>query len=522
MGVISIGRAAERSTLPGSLLLALALLGGPPPSAAQSRRPALPPPPPFRAPPFRAAPATGALGRGVVVSGHLTTVAAATISLSYGPDWRGQPTQTVTAPVSAAGDFRLTLPPLPAPTEARLGYGSEVATLYLTPGDALRLTFAPGRLDQTLAFVGGGANANNYLAQSYLLASQDDEARRTPDARAATLSAAALRRAADAYRQQRQAALAAYAQAHPLPAAFVRQQRQALDYEWASSLLGYAARQSAERRQQGYATLPVDYYDFISDLQLGRRDSALTQSAFQSVLMSYGFAQLNDAEGNLPAGPDAGARLYQQATAALGAGRVRDVAVGQYLLGKVESEHADIRPLLPAFRAHNRDSTIARALRAAVRAHLGLASGQPAPDFTLPDNTGKLVALSSFRGQVVYLDFWASWCAPCLAEMPASRALRQQFAGRGVVFLYVSLDSRAADWQRALAAQPPAGPSADANAAQLHDGAAFAGAAARAYGVRALPSYWLIGRDGRLLANPAPRPSAGPAAAAALEQALKP
>jgi thiol-disulfide isomerase/thioredoxin len=256
----------------------------------------------------------------------------------------------------------------------------------------------------------------------------------------------------------------------------------------------------------------------MRDLQLDRRDSALTQSAFQSVLMTYGFTQLNDPDGNLPTGRDAGARLYQRATDVLGDGRVRDVTLGQYLLGKVESEHTDIRPLLPDFRAHNHDSTIARDLRQAMRAHLALATGQPAPDFTLPDASGRPVALSSLRGKVVYLDFWATWCAPCLAEMPASLALRQKFAGRDVVFLYVSLDSKAADWLRYLAAKQPASP----NAVQLHDGAAFDGAAAGAFAVQAIPSYWLIGRDGRIIANRPPLPSSGPAVEAALEQALKP
>ena len=488
--------------------------------AAPARRPALPPPPPFKAPPFRAAPAERPVAGGAVVSGHLDAVTAPTISLNYGPDWRGRPTRIVTAPVSPAGDFRLALPPLAGPMEARLSYEDESAALYLAPGAALRLSFDPGRLDQTLAFGGQdpAANANNYLAQSYRQANQDDEARRTPDARAATLSAAELRRVADAYYQRRQAALAADAAVHPLPAAFLRQQQRALDYERAAALLSYYAHQSAERREQGYATLPVGYYDFVPELRLAGQDSALTTSALQNLLLTYGFTQLNDAEGNLPAGPAAGRRLYQRATDDLGSGRVRDVAVGQYLLTKVESEHTDIRPLLVDFKANNRDSTIARDLRAAVRAHLALATGQPAPALTLPDASGRPVALSSLRGQVVYLDFWATWCGPCLAEMPASRALRQKFAGRDVVFLYVSLDSKAADWRRYLAAYPAAGP----NAVELHDGEAFAGAAARAFGVQSIPSYWLIGRDGRILARRPPLPSAGPAIEAALEEALKP
>ncbi|MEJ7660537.1 MAG: hypothetical protein WKG07_13445 [Hymenobacter sp.] len=66
----------------------------------------------------------------------------------------------------------------------------------------------------------------------------------------------------------------------------------------------------------------------------------------QNLLLTYGFTQLNDPEGSLPTGPTAGRRLYQRATEDLGAGRVRDVAVGRYLLTKVESEHADIPVLI--------------------------------------------------------------------------------------------------------------------------------------------------------------------------------
>ncbi|GAA4504915.1 hypothetical protein GCM10023172_32010 [Hymenobacter ginsengisoli] len=511
MGAPSSCRTVAANRLIIKALACLGWVGLPLLAAAQ--RPA---PPPFKAPAFRQASPALAAG-GTTVSGHVDAPTARTISLSYGPDWRGHLTQTVEARLSPAGDFRLTVPRLAAPTEARLGYENTYATLYLSPGDALRLTFDASRFERTLAFAGRGANANNYLTQSSLLASQDDEAGRTPDARAGRLSAAELRRAADTYRQQRLAALAAFAVAKPMPAAFVHQQRQAIADEWASSLLSYTSRQSAERRQAGYATLPVSYYDFLSEMQLASQDSALTQSAFQGLLMTYGFTQLNDEDGNLPTGPAAGRRLYQRATEALGEGRVRDVAVGQYLLGKVESEHTDIRPLLPDFRAHNHDSTIAREVRQAVRTHLALASGQPAPDFTLLDASGKKVSLSSLRGKVVYLDFWATWCAPCLAEMPASLELRRKFAGRDIVFLYVSLDSQAADWQKYLATKQVASP----NAVQLHDGGAFDGAAPRAFNVQSIPSYWLIGRDGRIIANNPPRPSTSPAIDNALEQALK-
>jgi len=76
---------------------------------------------------------------------------------------------------------------------------------------------------------------------------------------------------------------------------------------------------------------------------------------------------------------------------------------------------------------------------------IGPRPGQLAPDFTLRSLRGEPVTLSGFRGQVVILDFWASWCAPCKITFPALHALWQHFIDRDVVLVGVSLDRSRAD-----------------------------------------------------------------------------
>jgi cytochrome c biogenesis protein CcmG/thiol:disulfide interchange protein DsbE len=69
-----------------------------------------------------------------------------------------------------------------------------------------------------------------------------------------------------------------------------------------------------------------------------------------------------------------------------------------------------------------------------------LVVGKPAPDFNLPDLNEKTVRLSDYRGKVVFLNFWATWCKPCREEMPSMEVLYKNFEKDGFVVLAVSID----------------------------------------------------------------------------------
>src|SRR5678816_2318676 len=71
-----------------------------------------------------------------------------------------------------------------------------------------------------------------------------------------------------------------------------------------------------------------------------------------------------------------------------------------------------------------------------------LEAGERAPDFAAPALGGKgTVSLAQYRGKVVYLDFWASWCAPCLKAIPEIEGLRKELASAGLQVVAVNLDT---------------------------------------------------------------------------------
>jgi peroxiredoxin len=116
---------------------------------------------------------------------------------------------------------------------------------------------------------------------------------------------------------------------------------------------------------------------------------------------------------------------------------------------------------------------------------------KPAPDFTLPDLDGQQVSLHDYRGKVVFLNFWATWCIPCREEMPAMEQLHQTFQSQGLAIMAVDL-KETPDTVKAFFDQHRLSFTA------LLDGS---GAVLRDYQVMGLPTTYLISREGTLLAR---------------------
>ena len=125
---------------------------------------------------------------------------------------------------------------------------------------------------------------------------------------------------------------------------------------------------------------------------------------------------------------------------------------------------------------------------------LALEVGQPAPDFKLKGaGVGETLSLSEFRGQFVYVDFWASWCAPCRVSFPWMNDMQRKFQDKGLRIVAINLDeadiTSNAAIKNFLARSP-------ANFKIAFDPA---GVTPKAYGVLGMPTSFLIGKDGKVI-----------------------
>ncbi len=121
---------------------------------------------------------------------------------------------------------------------------------------------------------------------------------------------------------------------------------------------------------------------------------------------------------------------------------------------------------------------------------------RPAPDFELQEpDTGQTRRLSDFRGQVVFLNFWATFCEPCRREMPSMERLVRQYQDRGMEMIAVSLDPEKQVIGQFMQEFLPGERSA---MTVLWDGSAKT---SEAFGTELLPETYIIDRDGRIVAR---------------------
>jgi cytochrome c biogenesis protein CcmG, thiol:disulfide interchange protein DsbE len=119
-----------------------------------------------------------------------------------------------------------------------------------------------------------------------------------------------------------------------------------------------------------------------------------------------------------------------------------------------------------------------------------IGTGDPAPAFILPTAAGETIALDKLKGQVVYVDFWASWCGPCRRSFPWMNAMQQKYGARGFVVVGVNVDKRRPDAERFLRDTPAA-------FTVVYD---EAGKTPAAYAVSGMPSSYLIDAAGKVVA----------------------
>ena len=180
---------------------------------------------------------------------------------------------------------------------------------------------------------------------------------------------------------------------------------------------------------------------------------------------------------------------------------IREGLTRYFITAVSASNNAETNALLiDAIKAVVKDSM---ALKELDRRIAGLEKTKPGTEFSGfegEDINGKPVNYNSLKGKLVYVDVWATWCDPCVEEIPAMKALQEEYKGKDVVFVSLSVDRDKEEWKKMVAEKKMEG-------LQLHLNLVTQGEFVTNNDITSIPRFFLIGKDGKIIDIAAPRPS---------------
>jgi thiol-disulfide isomerase/thioredoxin len=152
------------------------------------------------------------------------------------------------------------------------------------------------------------------------------------------------------------------------------------------------------------------------------------------------------------------------------------------------------------FQKKNTNPVYAKEIEKNYSKKLLLAPGKPAPSFTCIGIDNKNYSLNDFKGQYVYIDFWATWCSPCMQELPEYQKLKSDYKGKNITFVSISFDRDKNNWERVVNEGKNEG-------VNLFEEKGWDSDVAKAYQISGIPTFVLIDKEGNFIDSQAPRPS---------------
>jgi peroxiredoxin len=167
-----------------------------------------------------------------------------------------------------------------------------------------------------------------------------------------------------------------------------------------------------------------------------------------------------------------------------------DVVKGTEVLTRLKRDFPETEP----GKAADQLLAMVKRQEEAKKIQAGLVVGSKFPDFNDNDITGKPLSLADYKGKVVLIDFWATWCRPCVAELPNVQKAYDKYHPKGFEIVGVSLDEDKAKLESFTKQQKMTWP-------QIFDGKAWENKLAQKYGVNSIPATYLLDGEGKIIAK---------------------
>ena len=362
--------------------------------------------------------------------------------------------------------------------------------IYLRPGFNLSMNIDYQQYDETLAYEGTGAEPNNYLAKKYLL--EEGFGQLNYYGYYAKLDENDFLDLADSLHQLNVSLLDSSDIADDR---FQLLETNSLNYGLLDKKSNYEGMHQFVTGKQKFK-VSDDYPDVYKDFNPNQGDLLIAPGYYFAV---SGYAQKKASEAYKD-GIDYVLLHVKTVDSLITAANIKRELlynIGKYRLDgtkELDQVFEIISTNLSDLSDKDRLGEVSKVYEAISK----LAKGKPSPDFNFADMEGTEMTLADFRGYIVYIDIWATWCLPCIKEFPDTKQLMQKFEGQKVKFVGISQDRNKASWEKMVKEESLGGTQliADREDQFFTD-----------YQVSGIPRYILLDTEGNILDANAKRPS---------------
>lgn len=437
------------------------------------------------------------------LSGKIINPLADEVVVTYFTNYIDYDQKTLTAKLSADGSFTLNIPVPYQFTQINIQNGDQATETIIQPGDDLKFTLDGNNFDSTLVYTGKGSEIGNMMAahmlsKSFMMmfsgkaqplfAKNEDEFIKELDK--------ILKEELDFIEPYK----------IKLPKKFIEYWKAHYQYSIYSMMIQYTYMHKMMLAGSTSVTMKQEDYSIVNKIPLAFNDEYLciaTYAGYAEEILGSKYDAQTKQDTTIPFEKLAeikavhikneAKKLMPPQTLQFFYAKNLNTGIKYKPLVQVEKEYAEFKSLY-------KQSPYDEILNNLMVIKRKKAKDAPVIDFDFTTLDGNKMKVSDLKGKVVYIDFWASWCGPCIRELPATKKVKEHFKDKDVVFLNVSIDDDLDAWKKAIEKHKITG---------IHtcEPGGWKSRIAAMYGISSVPTYFLVDKNGKFALDVTPRPS---------------
>ena len=371
-----------------------------------------------------------------------------------------------------------------------LRIGRESTPVYLIQGANVGLTLNTKEFDESLVYTGDIAAENNYLAAKYLLSEKEmafDKVYSLPE---------------DEFIIELNKINSSYSDllnsSTEVTKGFIKNETKELEYAHINNIENYEEYYQYLTKDTSFKA-SESLYNSYKEFNFADTDAFENSSAYKTLLTSHYARIAKDASSN--SDKDIALAYLETVDHKFPNGAIKDELMFNYLRYGMKANNA-LEDVYNLYKASNQNTENLSEVTNSYKTLSNLRPGKASPSFDYENFKGGKTSLEDLKGKVVYVDVWATWCGPCLREIPALKILEADYHNKNIAFVSLSIDEKKDynKWRTMITEK-------NLDGIQLMADNDWKSKFVIDYGIKGIPRFIIIDTKGNIVNSDAPRPS---------------